>query len=31
MNDDATIEVTTWLTAFGCILLVLACRVLGVW
>ena len=31
MNDDATIEVTTWLLAFGCILFVVVCRVFGVW
>lgn len=29
--NDATIEIAGWVLAFGCILLVLACRVLGVW
>jgi hypothetical protein len=31
MNDDATIEIGGWLLAFGLMLMVIVCRVLGVW
>lgn len=31
MLDDATLEIATWMLAFGCMILVVVCRILGVW